>query len=237
MHQAARIPAGSFAIEQRHRMRPTQPLRQHGIYEPASDSAWKAAPLDGRKGADQHSDSAFGRGKMPKLVGQIVRPPAIPTEIQRVEHAGDIRLGQKLLHGPRRQPTPAQIDPSSRADIVAGTRKQNGIAQSRFVFDPPGLPCRHRRRGKRQSLPPGAGPSLLPAHNCIERADGGAGGDRDVLKTLRGKTLRVRNGAAQPARQRNRRSGRGHAGQRAMVARRGFRAQNHCEDDESRRRF
>ena len=40
-----------------------------------------------------------------------------------------------------------------------------------FVLDAPRLPRRHRGRRKRQTLPPGAGPSLLPAHHRIERAE------------------------------------------------------------------
>ncbi|WP_210215137.1 hypothetical protein, partial [Mesorhizobium sp. M4B.F.Ca.ET.089.01.1.1] len=56
-------------------------------------------------------------------------------------------------------------------------------------------------------------------------------------KPFPGKALRIRNGAAQPARQRDRRGGHGGSERRRLVARRGRGAQNHRGQDESWRRF
>lgn len=223
-------------------MWPAQPLRQQSVREPAPDHARKAAPLNGRKGADQRSDRTFGSRNLPNLVGQIVRLLVIRSETQRIEHAGDACLGQQFLRGPGRQPAPGQQHPAGRADIVSRPSQQQRVAQGRFVLDTPGLPDRYCRRAERQPLPPCAGPSLLPADRRIECADGGARGDRNVLKGIwpepfGGKALRVRHGAAQPARQRDRWGGHGCSEQRRMEAWRGFGAQNHRQQDELRRRF
>ena len=79
--------------------------------------------------------------------------------------------------------------------------------QRRFVLDASGLPDRQSRRGERHPLPPRAGPSFLPMDHHIQRADRGARRDRVVIKGIwpepfRCEALRVGNGAAQPARQR-----------------------------------
>jgi hypothetical protein len=123
----------------------------------------------------------------------------IPGKTQGIENAGDAPLGQQFLGRPDRQLAPGQEHAAGRADIVAGPRQQDGVAQGRFILDTTSGPRHHRGRGKRQPLPPRAGPPFLPADHRVERTDGGARGDRDVLNPLRAKALRVRNGAAQPS--------------------------------------
>jgi hypothetical protein len=111
---------------------------------------------------------------------------------------------------------------------IAGSREQHGIPQGGFVFDPTILLDRHRGCDKRQPLPPVAAPAFLPTHNRIERADGGARHDCNVLNLVPCKVLRIGDGTAQPCRDGERRRG-GCRGRRAGVARERVGAQNHCE--------
>ena len=72
----------------------------------------------------------------------------------------------------------------------------NPGAQFGFVFNTSRRLCRDGCRGDGQALAPGAGSSLLAAEHCIKGIEGGAKGERDLLKTVRGKALRIGNGAA-----------------------------------------
>lgn len=98
--------------------------------------------------------------------------------------------------------------------------EQHGVAQRAFILDAAGLLRRCRGGRKRQPLPPGAGPSLLPADRRIARADDSACGERDLLKIFSRKALRIRGGPAQPGRHRCQRHGRRGTGKRGGGAER-----------------
>ena len=103
----------------------------------------------------------------------------------------------------RRQASSKSIRPPG-PDIVARSREQHGVAKCRFILDTARLSCRYRGSSKCQPLPPRAGPSLLSADHRVECADGGAGGERDILKglafALPARPLRIGDGPAQPGR-------------------------------------
>jgi len=216
-----------------HRVRPAQPLCQQRVGEPGPDSALKASALGCCESAEQRSHGAVGRREMPELVGQFDRRFVIPGKPQGIEKVGDVRLRQQIFQRPCRQPAPAQKHTAGGADVIARPCEQHGIAQGGFVLDAPGLLRRHRRCRKRQPLTPGAGPSLLPAHHRIERSDGGAGGEREILNISSRNALRVRDGPAQPGGNGRCRCGRGCTATRHGVARREFGTQNHQWQDGS----
>lgn len=67
------ICAGSFATEQRHGVR--QPSRCSCVREPASNRAWKVAPVCGRKGADR----AFRPPSRSPQAAEALRPVRPPS--------------------------------------------------------------------------------------------------------------------------------------------------------------
>ena len=71
----------------------------------------------------------------------------------------------------------------------------------------------------------------------IERAEGGPGGERHILKTVRGKALRIRDGAPQPGRDSGTRGSHSGSGKRGHARHQRSGPQNHRQQDESSRRF
>lgn len=200
-----------------------------------SHGAWQAVALDGRVGAGQHPDRAFGRGEPPQRVRQIADRRAVAGEkTDFLQHRGETFLRQKRLCGPCRQPAPAEQQKTGRANgqKIAGAGEEQGIAQRRFILGAPRLPRRHRGGGEREALPPGAGPLFVAADNRIEHGDGRAGGKGSILKGLR-RLDRL----AQPGWYRRRGSGQPEPGRLGMVARGRCGAENHPRQDESTRRF
>jgi hypothetical protein len=117
-----------------------------------------------------------------KIVRQVADRLVVAGVTEIFQHRDKAFLLQQLLRGPRCQPAPGEEQKTGGPDIVARSCEQHGVAQRTFILDAAGLLRRYRGRRKRQALPPGAGPPLLPADHRIERADGGAGRDRDILK-------------------------------------------------------
>src|SRR5207244_5706300 len=152
--------------------------------------------------------------------------------IEFFQYRGEVSLRQKILCGPGCQPAPGQDKRTGRATIVAGAREEHGIAQRRLILGAARLPRRRRGCRECEALPPGPGPSLLPAHHRIEGADRGSGGDRSVFNGLRRLDC-----PAQPGWHRRRGSELPNRGRLGMVARGGFGAKNHPRQDESTRRF
>ncbi|ESY99170.1 hypothetical protein X737_39280 [Mesorhizobium sp. L48C026A00] len=130
---------------------------------------------------------------MPSRGRQIANGLVVTGVTEIFQHRSEVFRRQQFLSRPGRQPTPGEEQKTGGPDIVARPREQHGTAQRAFILDAAGLLRSCRSRRKRQPLPPGAGPSLLPADHPIERADGGAGGERDVLNAFSRKALRIGN--------------------------------------------
>ena len=150
--------------------------------------------------AGQHADCPITGAELPKLVCQIIDHLLIRGVAELSQHRSEAFRRKQIPRGPGCQAAPGKEQTASGADVVTGFRQEHGVAQGGLVLDSARLFHRCRGRRKRQALPPGTGPALVPAHDLIEEADGGAGGQRDVLKVFFCKGLRVGNGTPQPGR-------------------------------------
>ena len=218
-----------------------KPWRPAAATAPASIPA---VPAPGaRTGPARHPRPPRAGAELPKLARQTADRLAVGSVAELLQHRGEVLLRQEVFRRPYRQPAAAKQHEASRAGIcrfgrkIAGAREQHGIAQGRLVLDAAGLLRARSGCRQRQPLPPRAGPFFFPTHDRVERAEGGARGDGDILKGFRGKGLRIGHPPAQPARNRHSWDGWDGAGERTMMARRGFGPKNHRWQNESSRRF
>lgn len=134
--------------------------------------------------AGQPCDHASAGRELPEVIRQIADHLIIRGVAELVQHRSEVFLRQQFVPGPGCQPAPGNQQKPGGTDgqKIARPCEQHGVAQRAFILDAAGLPCRSRR--KREALPPGSSPPLLPAHHRVERTDGGACGERDVLKGI-----------------------------------------------------
>lgn len=201
-------------------MCPTEPLRQQGVGEPASKGSCEAISFGGHERAGQHADHSDARGKLSKIVRQVADCVVVSAETEVIQHGVDAGLRQQFLGRRAGQPAPSQQHRSGGTDgqKIARACEQHGVAQRAFVLDSAGLLYRCRRRSKREALPPGAGPPLLPADHRVERADGRTSNECDILNVFVRKIFHIGDGTAQPTRYRRHRRGHRGAGKSAVVA-------------------
>jgi len=182
--------------QQRHRVCPAQALRDESVGEPGAGGASKTVSLGGSEGAGQHPDHSDAGAELPQLIRQTADRRIVGGVAELSQHRAKVLSCWQILAWSYGQPAPRQKHPSAWADVITGLRQKDCVAQRIFTLDAPSLPRRHRGSRKRQPLPPGAGPALLPADHRVERADGRAPNEGDVCNVLAHKALRIGDGAA-----------------------------------------
>lgn len=176
-------------------------------------------------------------GELAKLVSQIADHLIAGRVTKLLQHRGETFLGQKLPRGPGGKPAPGEEQKTGATDLVSWAGQQHCVAQRRFLLDAPRLPRHHCGRCECEArCRQAAGPPLLQAHDRVQRADGSACEDGDILQALCGKGLRVGDCPA--------RDGTGAAraesptsGRLSTVARGRFGAKNHLDRMNSRGAF